>query len=598
MLYKKTLVVSFLFTTLYIFNAFSFAEKTIPLNMIKNTSKISAEVREPEGATGLTVNKAVYGQKFMVATANPYASEVGYNILKQGGSAVDAAIAIGLVLTLVEPQSSGIGGGTFMLHWDNNKQKMTSFDGRETAPNAATSQLFVDKNGKALPWIDAVVGGRSVGVPGILASFKSAHDQYGKLPWAVLFEQAIKLADEGFVVSKRLEKLLGMNFNPGIHLLPEINQYLFPEGKPLKAGDVVKNKKLANVYRSIAKEGVDVFYRGWLAKKIVEKVQQSAIAPGLLTMKDMDSYRAVEREPVCGPYRQYNVCGMAPPSSGGIAVIQILTQLQAFDLAQYQPNAVEAIHLLTQSSRLAFADRARYLADADFVSVPTAGLVDKQYLAQRSKLIHTEFDMGRAVAGTPKGSLVQGDDSAIERPSTSHVAIIDQEGNAVSMTSSIENGFGSALMVEGFILNNQLTDFSLAPKEEGKWVANRVEAGKRPRSSMAPMMIFNADHSLKLLVGSPGGSRIINYVAQTIIAVLDWHLDPQEAINLPKVTNRNQVTTLERGTNLEKLKSALEAKGHVVQLKDLNSGLQAIEVTKKGLIGGADPRREGVVLSQ
>mgnify|MGYP001568555591 CR=1 FL=1 len=562
------------------------------------TSNQAVETREPEAATGYVEKKAVQGNKFMVAAANPYASKAGLSILQQGGSATDAAIAVQLVLTLVEPQSSGIGGGTFMLHWDNKKQDLTTFDGREMAPGAATSDLFLDKQGQPLNWINAVVGGRSVGVPSLMATLKTVHDKYGKLPWDKLFTQAITLAEQGFVVSPRLEKLLAMNFNPGIHKLPEINQYFFPNGKSVKAGDLLVNKKLAKVYRSVAKEGIDVFYRGWIAEKIVEKVKQAAIAPGLLTMADMAAYKVKERTAVCGPYKKFKICGMAPPSSGGVAVIQILAQLEKFDLAKYPANDAQAIHLYTQSSRLAFADRNRYIGDADFVSVPTKGLIAPKYLSKRAALIDPQKDMGKAIAGTPQGALAQANDSAIERPSTTHLTIIDGEGNAISMTSSIENGFGSALMVEGFILNNQLTDFSLAPKQNGYWVANRVQAHKRPRSSMAPMMVFNEDNSLKLLVGSPGGSRIINYVAQTIIGVLDWQLTPQQAINLPKVTNRNGITTLERGTPAELLKPLLEAKGHRVQIRNLNSGLHAIEVTKHGLVGGADPRREGLVLAQ
>ncbi len=596
--YLKTCLVISTVMSFLVSPVFAYGAPLFEINTLNVKQQPTSEVREPEGATGLAKNKAVYGKKYMVVAANPYASKAGFNILKQGGSAIDAAIAVQMVLTLVEPQSSGIGGGTFMLHWDDSKKKMTTFDGRETAPSAATSDLFIADNGKPLRWIDAVVGGRSVGVPGVLASFKKAHDQYGKLPWSVLFEQAITLAEQGFVVSPRLEKLLGMGFNPGIHKLPEINHYFFPQGKSVKAGDILVNKKLAKVFRSIAKEGVDVFYKGWIAKKIVEKVQHSTIAPGLLTLDDMANYQAVQREPVCGAYKDYKVCGMAPPSSGGIAVIQILAQLERFNMANYLPNSAQAIHLYTQSSRLAFADRNRYVADADFVSVPVQGLVDASYLAQRSLLINPNKDMGQATAGQPQGGVALVDDNAIERPSTSHISIVDAQGNAISMTSSIENGFGSALMVEGFILNNQLTDFSLSPKQHGQWVANRVQANKRPRSSMAPMMIFNADDTLKLVVGSPGGSRIINYVAQTIIGVLDWQLTPQQAINLPRVTNRNQVTTLERGSSAELLKPFLEAKGHKVKVVDLNSGLHAIEVTKKGLIGGADPRREGLVIAQ
>jgi len=576
----------------------SLSATTLPPSAIVKTDEIKREIREPEAATGYQAKKAVYGKEFMVAAANPYASQAGFNILEQGGSAVDAAIAVQLVLTLVEPQSSGIGGGTFMLHWDNKHKKMTTFDGRETAPAAATSELFLDKQGKPLKWIDAVVGGRSVGVPGIMATFKKAHTKYGKLPWGTLFEQAITLAENGFVVSPRLEKLLIANFNPGLHKLTEINQYFFPDGNSVKAGDTLVNKKLANVYRSLAKDGVGVFYQGWIAKKIVASVQNSTIAPGLLSMEDMAAYQAKERSPVCGPYREFTLCGMAPPSSGGIAVIQILAQLERFDLAKYPVNSAQAIHLYTQSSRLAFADRNRYIADADFVSIPVDGLLSPDYLAKRSALINPKKDMNKAYAGLPEGALALADGNSIERPSTTHVSIVDAQGNAISMTSSIENAFGSALMVEGFILNNQLTDFSFIPKKNEQWLANRVQANKRPRSSMAPMMIFNKDKSLKLLVGAPGGSRIINYVAQTIIGVLDWQLTPQEAINLPKITNRNNVTTLERGTTAQTLKPILEAKGHTVHLRDLNSGLHAIELTKSGLVGGADPRREGLVLAK
>jgi len=562
------------------------------------TDEIKREIREPEATTGYQTKNAVYGTKFMVAAANPYASRAGFTILEQGGSAVDAAIAVQLVLTLVEPQSSGIGGGTFMLHWDNKRKELTTFDGRETAPAAATNTLFLDKQNKPLKWINAVVGGRSVGVPGVMATLKKAHDKFGKLPWATLFEQAITLADNGFVVSPRLEKLLSLNFNPGIHQLSEINQYFFPKGKSIKSGDILVNKKLAKVYRSLAKDGISIFYQGWLAKKIVDSVQNSPIAPGLLTMNDMADYQAKERSPVCGPYREFTLCGMAPPSSGGITVIQTLAQLQRFNLAKYPVNSAQAIHLFTQSSRLAFADRNRYIADDDFVSVPVAGLLSPDYLAKRSALINAEKDMSKAYAGNPEGAIALIEGDTFERPSTSHLSIIDAQGNAISMTSSIENAFGSALMVEGFILNNQLTDFSFSPKKNEQWLANRVQANKRPRSSMAPMMIFNKDKSLKLLVGSPGGSRIINYVSQTIIGVLDWKLNPQEAINLPKITNRNNVTTLERGTTAQALQSILEAKGHTVQIRDLNSGLHTIELTKSGLVGGADPRREGIVLAK
>jgi len=554
------------------------------------------EDREPEAATGVIQKQAVTAKEFMIAAANPYASEAGFNILKKGGSAIDAAIAVQLVLTLVEPQSSGIGGGAFILHWDKRKQFLTTFDGRETAPKEATSELFLDENGNAISWIKAVVGGRSVGVPGVLAALKKAHDQYGKLAWSELFVDAIELAEQGFIVSPRLEKLVTMQFNPGISQLPEIKNYFFPDNVVIKTGDLLKNKKLAGVYRSLAKDGVEPFYQGWIATKIVNAVQNSDIAPGKLTLQDMANYQPKQRPAVCGAYRSYNVCGMAPPSSGGVAVIQLLGQLEPYDLPQKAIDSLQTVHLFTQSSRLAFADRNRYIADNDFVNVPVEGLISPTYLAQRAKLINVNKDMGKAQAGQPQGALAQADDLAYELPSTSHISIVDKQGNAISMTTSVEMAFGSAIMVEGFILNNQLTDFSLAPKVNGLLVANRLEPLKRPRSSMAPTMVFNADKSLKLVVGSPGGSRIINYVAQTILGVLDWKLDPQTAINLPKVTNRNRVTTLEKGTKIASLKAALAAKGHKVVVRDLNSGIHAIEVTDTGLTGGADPRREGKVL--
>jgi gamma-glutamyltranspeptidase/glutathione hydrolase len=556
------------------------------------------EDREPEAATGVVEKKSVNAKEFMVAAANPYASEAGFNVLNKGGSAIDAAIAVQLVLTLVEPQSSGIGGGAFILHWDKSKKSLTTFDGRETAPMNATSELFLDENGQAISWIKAVVGGRSVGVPGVLSALKKAHEQYGKLPWAELFIDAIELAEQGFIVSPRLEKLVGMQFNPGISQLPEIKKYFFPNNVAIKAGDRLKNKKLAKVYRSIAKEGLKPFYQGWIANKIVSAVQNSNIAPGKLSLQDMANYQPKERAAVCGAYRDYNVCGMAPPSSGGVAVIQLLGQLEPYKLSNKTVDSLHTVHLFTQSSRLAFADRNRYIADNDFVNVPVEGLIAPKYLAKRAELISSNKDMGKAEAGHPQGALSQADDLAYELPSTSHISIVDKQGNAVSMTTSVEMAFGSAVMVEGFILNNQLTDFSLAPKVKGLEVANRLEPLKRPRSSMAPTMVFNADGSLKLVVGSPGGSRIINYVAQTILGVLDWQLDPQAAINLPKVTNRNRVTTLEKGTKLVELKTDLEGKGHKVIIRDLNSGIHAIEVTKNGLTGGADPRREGKVLGQ
>ncbi|KGJ88744.1 gamma-glutamyltransferase [Thalassotalea sp. ND16A] len=558
---------------------------------------VAREDREPEAATGFQQNKAVVGSKHMVAAANPYASNAGFNILEKGGNAIDAAIAVQLVLTLVEPQSSGIGGGAFILHFDNSTKHLSTFDGREVAPEAASQDQFLNPDGSAVRWIDAVVGGRSVGVPGVLKALEDAHKKHGKLPWAELFSDAIKLAEEGFIVSPRMAKLVAMGFNPGVKKLAKASHYFFPNGVPVKQGRLLKNPELAEVYKAISKQGTKVFYQGWIAQSMVKAVQNSAIAPGRLALTDLANYRATEVDAVCGPYKQFNICGMPPPSSGGVAVIQMLKQLEQHNLAKFSANDVNALHLISQSSRLAYADRARYIADPDFVPVPVRQLIDDQYLKQRGQLINPVQDMGQAVAGEFSHVAKLAIDNAIEMPSTSHIAIVDSAGNAISMTTSIEMAFGSAVFVEGFLLNNQLTDFSLTPKVNGLPVANRLEPFKRPRSSMAPTMVFNQDGSLRLVIGSPGGSRIINYVAQTMIGVLDWQLDIQAAINLPKITNRNDITTLEKGTSLEALKPQLEAMGHKVAIRDLNSGIHGIEVYRGKLVGGADPRREGKVFA-
>lgn len=554
------------------------------------------ETREPEAATGLNHKQVVTAQKFMVAAANPYAASAGKKMLELGGSAVDAAIATQLVLTLVEPQSSGIGGGTFMLYFDAKKQKLTSFDGRETAPANADESLFLDDHGKAVRWIEAVVGGRSVGVPGILHAFANAYKQYGKLDWATLFQPAIELSEQGFIVSPRLHKLLAKRLNPGVTKMPVIRDYFYPNGEPLAVGTIKKNPELAALYHAIANKGIDAFYKGENAKQLANAVQQAEIAPGKLTEADLANYQSKQREPVCIDYHDYNVCSMAPPSSGGVAVLQILALLEHKNISKLGVNSEQALHYFSQASRIAFADRNVYMGDPDFMAIPTEGLLNKGYLAERAKLI-TEQDLP-AKHGVPPHALAYAQDDSFELPSTSHVSIVDSAGNAVSMTSSIEMAFGSTVMVNGYILNNQLTDFALSPTKNGKPVANRVEGGKRPRSSMSPVMVFNKDGSLRLVVGSPGGSRIIDYVAQVVIAVLDWDLDVQHAINLPRITNRNDYTSLEAGTNIANYKQALEKRGHTVKVHDLNSGLHAVEVKNGVLYGGADPRREGIALGE
>jgi gamma-glutamyltranspeptidase/glutathione hydrolase len=553
---------------------------------------VQQETREPEAATGLTQQQLIRSKHAMVAAAHPLAVAAGQRVLAKGGSAIDAAIATQLMLGLVEPQSSGIGGGAFILHWHKAGQRLTSFDGRETAPASATDQLFTE-NGKTLDWRLAYVGGKSVGVPGVLKALALAHQQYGRLPWQALFDDAITAAEQGFNVSPRMAHHLTMGWNEGVKTLAPAKDYFYPEGQALAAEQQITNPEYATLLRTIAKEGVSAFYQGANAEALVNTVRQAATNPGLLSLDDLANYQAIEREVLCQAYRQYQVCGMAPPSSGGIAVLQMLGILSAFELAKLAPNSVEAVHLLSQAARLAFADRERYLADTEFSPVPVAGMLDSNYLAARAALISPQRNLSVVSAGQPEGAMPLADQAAIEFENTSHLSVVDQYGNAVSMTTSIENVFGSGLMVNGYLLNNQLTDFSLSASVEGKLVANRVEGSKRPRSSMAPMMVFDNNNNLKLLTGSPGGSRIINYVVQNLVAVLDWQLNLEQAVNLPRFTHRNDYLALEAGTPLTALKPVLEAMGYQVRIQDLNSGIHAIEVKANMLEGVADPRREG-----
>lgn len=562
-----------------------------------SAEQVKREDREPEAATGYQDKKAFVADKYMVTAAHPYAAWAGKNVLKKGGSALDAAVAVQAMLTLVEPQSSGIGGGNFILYWDNKAKKLHTFDGRETAPEDVNSYLFMQGN-KPMKWRDAVVGGRAVGVPGALKALDMAHQEFGKLPWSELFIDAIETSEKGFEVSPRLEKLVGMGFHPGLKEFNSTKIYFYPGGQAIKQGYVRKNRALAGVLKAVAAEGADYFYQGELAEKIAKTAQNSVINPGLLKKSDISSYEALKRPPVCGKYREFNICGMAPPSSGGINVLQMLTMLEGFELHKYKPNQFEALHLYTQASKLAYADRKLYIADSDFTRLPFAALINKTYLSRRAQSISLEKDIPFARPGEPYAHTKLGPDNSFELPNTSHVSIVDAEGNAVSMTSSIEFAFGSGLMVDGFLLNNQLTDFSLSPNIGRFPALNRVEPKKRPRSAMSPTMVFDAEGNLKMVIGSPGGSRIISYVAQTIVGVLDWELDIQQAINLPKITNRNDYTALEKGTQLAQLQSQFESLGHKVKVIDLNSGLHGIVIQDGKLIGGADPRREGVAVGE
>lgn len=558
-----------------------------------SSAVLAKEARYPEFGNGRIEQNLVKASEYMVSSANPYASEAGMRILAKGGSAIDAAIAVQMVLNLVEPESSGIGGGAFSLYWDNKDKALSSYDGREKAPMAADGKLF-QENGKNMIWWEALAGGRAVGVPGVVAMMEKVHKQHGNLPWAELFEDAIKLSEEGFEVSPKLAASIAKRTNPALGRYEATWEYFFPSGEPLKAGVMKKNPEFAMTLRRIALLGSKGFYKGQIALDIVNAARVTAADnPGLITISDMANYQAIERPPVCAPYKEFKVCGMGPPTSGGMTVIQILKLLEDKDLAQYKPLSIEAAHLFAQAGKLAYADRAKYMADADFVDVPVEGLIDGDYLKERAKLIGAK-DMGKATAGTPPNADKNWLESkSPEQPSTTHFSIVDKEGNGFSMTSSIEMAFGSTVMVRGFLLNNQLTDFSFSEEKNGEKIANRVQPGKRPRSSMSPFMVFDKDDNLVMAVGSPGGSRIINYVAQTMLGVMEWDLDIQEAISMPHYVNRNGGTDLEKDTAAAELKEGLEALGHKVSVRDLNSGLHGITIGKDGMEGGADPRRVG-----
>lgn len=558
----------------------------------------SKEDIAPEAASGLREVKPVQASGYMVGAANPYAARAGQQIMERGGNATDAVIAMSLVLTLVEPQSSGIGGGAFLVMRQADGA-MTTWDGREAAPAAATPDMFMDQ-GKPRDFMKAVVGGLSVGTPGLLRMLESAHKAHGKLPWAELFTPAIELAQEGFTLSPRLHLLLEKD--PALAGDATARAYFYqPNGEPKPVGTVLKNPELAQTLRAVAQGGADAFYTGPIAQDIVEAVQKDARSPGRLSLEDLASYQAKQRPAVCAPYRAFEVCGMGPPSSGGVTPLQILGILENFDLPAMDQSSPQALHLLAEASRLAFADRGLYLADSDFVDVPVQALLDPAYLKRRAALIQPGKAMDAAAPGQPvaQGAL-QGMDASPELPSTSHMVAVDRDGNAISMTASIENAFGSRLMVRGFLLNNELTDFSFVPEQDGKPVANRVQPGKRPRSSMAPLIVVHKDsHELRLVIGSPGGSRIIGYVTRATLGVLDAGLDIQASINRPHVLNRNGATEVEAtpGPQGESMAAALRQMGHEVKLGDLNSGLQGIERLPDGTLrGGADPRREGLIL--
>ena len=585
---------------------------------------------QPEGSSGFTAKPGWATTKFAVAAANPLATDAGLQVLRAGGSAIDAAVAVQMVLTLVEPQSSGIGGGAFLLH--SAGSKVEAFDGRETAPAAVDEKLFIGADGKPMAFIDGVVGGRSVGVPGTVKMLEAAHKQHGKLRWEQLFAPAITLAESGFKVSPRLATLLKNE----VHLKKDPAAAAFyykADGSALEAGEMLKNPALADVLRQIAAKGSSALLEGPVAQAMVKKVQSHPTNPGKLAMSDLASYQVKKREPICTDYfaahSAYKICGMPPPSSGAIAIGQILGILANTNAATLAPvpgmsgvagsvmgsgqtPSADWLHLYTEASRLAFADRAQYLGDPDFVTAPGGSWMSflaPSYLADRSKLIAQQpggQSMKTAKAGVP-GAVKTSYAPMPDQPEygTSHISIIDAFGNAIAMTTTIEDAFGARQLTDGgtgkaggFLLNNELTDFSFAPTDaDGKPVANRVQPGKRPRSSMAPTLVFDkATNQIVMSGGSPGGALIIHYTAKVLFSTLNWGLNAQQAIDLPNFGSLNGPSLLEEKRFSPATIEALKARGAEVREMNMTSGLQAIQKTEKGFFGGADPRREGVVL--
>jgi gamma-glutamyltranspeptidase/glutathione hydrolase len=566
------------------------AKRLLPLALLVSIAATGAAQAQPQ-------SQGQAPKRDMIATASPLATEAGRDILRQGGSVIDAAIVAQMVLNLVEPESSGIGGGAVMVLYAAKNHRVTTFDGRETAPKAAQPDRFLDANGKPMTYFDALVGGRSVGVPGVLRMLQLVHRQYGKLPWPALFAPAIKLAQDGFPVSDKLHGELERD-----KLFPKDGtaaKYFFnADGSAKAIGTMLSNPELAATLRSIADNGADVFYRGAIAQDIVDTVDHAPIHAGDMTLADIAGYQAKERPPVCGFYRQYKLCGMGPPSSGGVTTLEILGLLQPFDM-KHQVDTPAAWNLFTQASRLAYADRDRYVADPDFVRAPIDGMIARPYLDRRAKLIEPKsFTPGILAPGDPPGQHADnwGRDATPEFPSTSNLTVIDSAGNALVMTTTIEFAFGSHLMTRGFLLNNELTDFSFVPDSDGKPVANRVEGGKRPRSSMAPTLVFDAQGKLLMGVGSAGGAAIITDVAKTLVAALDWKYPLQQAMDLPNIGNRNGSTEIESGKSADALAETLAAEGHDIRRNGRLSGLSGIRVTPQGFEGAADKRRAGTAL--
>ncbi|MFC7474762.1 gamma-glutamyltransferase [Dankookia sp. GCM10030260] len=547
-------------------------------------------------------------QRQMVVAAHPLAAEAGMAMLRAGGTALDAAIATQAMLAVVEPQASGLAGGALLLHWDAAARHLAAWDGREAAPAAASSTLFL-RDGQPMPFLEAAVGGRAVGVPGVMRMLEAAHREQGKLPWAQLLAPAIAVAEAGFPVSARLAAQIAADAER-LGRDPQARALLLPGGRPLAEAAPLRNPALAATLRALAEQGADAMHRGPIAADIATAVRAHANA-GFMTTDDLAGYEPRRREAVCAPYRVWTLCGFPPPSSGGVAVLQIMALLGHQDMAVLDPRGtpsetrvLDAAHLLGEAGRIAFADRNRYLADADQVAVPLRGLLDPAYLTVRAQLIDRDRALAAPRAGNPpwSGGAALASQPPQPENGTSHLSIIDTAGNVLAMTSTIEDVFGARMMVRGMLLNNELTDFSFLPEIDGRPVANRVAPGKRPRSSMSPTIVFGADGLPAAVLGSAGGVRIIGHVAQTLVAMLDWGMDPQAAVALPRLGAANERIELEAGTAAAALAPALEARGFPVALRTMTSGLHAIRVLRGAdgvrLLGGADPRRDGVALGE
>lgn len=573
----------------------SHLSKSLCLSLLISQPLLAEQVTDrisPEATAATQIAPVTSAQQQMVVAAHPLAAQAGLEILRQGGNATDATVAVQLVLGLVEPQSSGIGGGAFALYYDAKAQQLTTLDGRETAPETIDPRLFLNEKGEPIGFYDAVVGGRSVGTPGTLKLLWTLHQRAGALPWATLLEPAIQLAEQGFEVSPRLASAIEKDAQRLQSDSTTAAYFLDSTGQPRAAGSLLKNPAYANTLRQIS-EGIDPFYQGEIAKTIVQKVQQTAL-PGALSLTDLQDYQVKERAPVCSAFLGYRVCGMGPPSSGALTVGQILAMTQYAGIAKRKPDDPISWQIIGDATRLAFADRGRYMADSDYVTMPTT-LLDKTYLAQRAGLIQPGKKLADVQPGNPPALTAQwADDTSPEFPSTSHFVIRDNHGHIISMTTTIENGFGSRLMVNGFLLNNELTDFAFAPEKDGVAVANRIEPGKRPRSSMSPTLVFK-DQQPYLAIGSPGGSRIISYVANSLIRHLAWQMPIDEAINAPHLVNRFGTYDVELDPNADQLAQSLETLGYTVKRQDLNSGLHAL-LLHNGLHGAADKRREGIAV--